>query len=84
MRDGCDQRWDERLHWLFGERCGGEDVGEDAIGGEAFELGFGLEDEAVAEGWQGSLLDVVGDEEVAAIAGGVGFGDEEKAGGGAR
>ena len=68
---------------FFGQRRGGEHVGEDAIGIETFELGFGFEDEAMAKAGQRGLLDVVGNEEVAALFRGIGFGDDEEIGGGA-
>ena len=80
---GCRGR-DEGLDHLFGQRRGGEDVGEDAVGVEALELGFGFEDEAMAKAGQRGLLDVVGNEEVAAVFRGIGFGDDEEIGGGAR
>ena len=58
---------------------GGEDVGEDAIGVEAFQFGLGLEAYAVSEyGWY-SAFDVVGDEVGAVFEGGYGLGDTHEA-----
>ncbi len=48
-RVGRRGRGDESLDHLFGQRRGGEHVGEDAIGIEALELGFRFEDEAMAK-----------------------------------
>jgi hypothetical protein len=74
---------DGELDFGFGIRDGGDYVGEDAVGVEAFEFGFGFEHDAVAEDGLDGAFDVVGDEVVAAVEGGGGLGDAHEADGGA-
>jgi len=64
-------------------RDGGDYVGENAVGVEAFELGFGFEHDAVTQDGLDGALDVVGNEVVAAIEGGGGLGYTHEADGGA-
>jgi hypothetical protein len=69
---------------LFRKRHGGQNISEDAVGIETFELDFRLKDEAVTQAGKRGLFYIVGDEVVAPVLGGITLGHNEQPGGGAR
>src|SRR5271156_6464167 len=67
----------------FGHFDGGDHLGDDLVGGQAFEVGFGLEEEAMAKDREGGGFNVVGQEVIAAIHASESAGYKEEADDGA-
>ncbi len=61
-----------------------DNVADDLVGIDPFDFGAGIENEAVAQDWEGELLDIVRENEIAAVQGGVGAGGGGEHVGGAR
>jgi hypothetical protein len=57
------------VNWLARYFDAGEDAFQGAVGVEAFDFGFGFEDDAVAHDGRDEHFDVVGDDVVAALEG---------------